>query len=310
MFLRKANAKWTARAPAKLNVYLAVQGRRLDGYHEIRTLMVPIGLFDSLVVEPVRPADTPPSGILFNLAVPRERSVAVQVPSGDSNLVVRALSALRQRTGCSSGVRVSLTKRIPAAAGLGGGSSDAAAALLAANGAWGLNLGHAELAEIAASLGSDVPFFLHSRAAVCSGRGEVVAPLARSARLNAVVVTPHQRLASREVYAALCEESFVRDEVAETARLARLVRAFERGDVPTISRLLYNGLTDAALSLAPSLGQLAALLARFCGGSAIMSGSGSSFFCLCRTARQARRGAAFMKSLGYESAFAIASYGQ
>ena len=115
------------------------------------------------------------------------------------------------------------------------------------------SLAHPELAELAASQGSDVPFFLTSRAAVCSGRGEIVAPLARSARLHAVVVTARQRLASGEVYAALREVVCAPSAAADSGRLAPVVRALERGDVPTVAGLLYNGLTEAAISLAPSL---------------------------------------------------------
>jgi 4-diphosphocytidyl-2-C-methyl-D-erythritol kinase len=309
MFLRKANSRWTAQAPAKLNVYLSVLGPRPDGYHEIRTLMVPIGLVDGLILEPCAAVDAPPLGISLRLVLPQARCEPVEVPSDESNLVVRALTALRQRTGCRTGARVTLTKRIPAGAGLGGGSSDAAAALMAANAAWGLGLARPALADVASSLGSDVPFFLECRPAICSGRGEAITLVERTARLHVVVVTPTQRLASGAVYAALRKEHFAGDASWEDSRCAQVLRAFGRGDVPTLGRLLYNGLTGAAHSLAPGLARLARSLAEVGGGSAVMSGSGSSYFCLCRTAREARRGAAYMKSLGYESAFATASYG-
>ena len=154
---------------------------------------------ETLDVAPCAAADAPPLGISFRLDSPGKRFEPVEVPSDESNLVVRALAALRQRTGCPTGARIALTKRIPAGAGLGGGSSDAAAALLAANEAWGLGLARSGLAEVASSLGSDVPFFLDGRPAVCSGRGETITPVERTARLHAVVVTPQQELRDASV---------------------------------------------------------------------------------------------------------------
>lgn len=309
MFLRKANSKWIVRTPAKLNVYLSIRGRRTDGYHEVQTLMVPIRLFDSVVFEPCPLLDTPPSGIGFNLARPSRSAEPLEVPADGTNLVVRAVTALRQRTGCRYGARITLTKRIPAGAGLGGGSSDAAAALVAANEAWGLGLPHSELSEVAASLGSDVPFFLTSSAAVCSGRGEIVAPLESGGRLHVIVVTPKERLASAAVYAALGESDYAGEAATGSDRFAQLVRAFRRGDVGTMGRLLCNGLARAALSLEPGLARLSDVLVRLSGGKAAMTGSGSSFFCLCRTEREARRGAARLRSLRFASAIATASYG-
>jgi len=232
----------------------------------------------------------------------------VEVPSDETNLVVRAVDALRRKTGCQSAAQITLTKRIPAGAGLGGGSSDAAATLVAANKAWGLGLSGQDLADLAASLGSDVPFFLSSRPAVCSGRGEIVSPLDRAARLHVILVTPNERLASADVYAALRVADFAED-AAGTTRLQQLVHAFRDGDVGRLSRLLCNGLARAALSIEPSLARLRDLLARLGAGTAMMTGSGSSFYCLCRTAREARRGAACLRSLGYPSAIATTTYG-
>jgi 4-diphosphocytidyl-2-C-methyl-D-erythritol kinase len=319
MFLRKANSKWIVRTPAKLNVYLSIQGRRPDGYHELHTLMLPIAIFDTLSFEPLHAEGTSPRGIQFQLLAVGGRPERVrpggtpggvrEVPDDGTNLVVRALSALRQYAGCKSGANVTLVKRIPAGAGLGGGSSDAAAALVAANKAWGLALAQHELAQVASTLGSDVPFFLTCRPAVCTGRGEVVTPLEKGGRLHMVLVTPPERLASAEVYGALETTGWTVPAPDHTARFERLLTAIRRGDVGALGRLFYNGLERAALSLQPGLARVKKSLERISDAGGLMTGSGSSFFCLCRTARHARRGAAYLNSLGLSSAISVASCG-
>ena len=315
MFLRKANSKWIVRTPAKLNVCLSIEGKRPDGYHELRTLMVPVRLFDLLTFEPLPGEDASDAGIRLRVveapAPSRDGFGSVSspvVPDDQTNLVVRALSELRRRAGRACRAQVTLTKRIPVEAGLGGGSSDAAAALVAGNEAWGLGLPRGVLAEIATGLGSDVPFFLSCRASVCSGRGEIVTPLPRAARLHTIVVTPAERLASTDVYAALGEADFAGDR-PDGPPLEQAVAAFLSGDVGRLARLLHNGLERAAVSLRPELARIRATMERWTGGSVLMTGSGSCFFSLCRTACHARRGAARLNSLGLATAVATASYG-
>lgn len=319
MLLRMANSKWIVRTPAKLNVHLAVKGRRNDGYHELQTLMVPIRLFDTLTFEPLAGANASSQVVQFSLAplAVRRQSTrwapkptpSLGVPSDDRNLVVRALTELRRRTGCTSRAKVTLTKRIPAGTGLGGGSSDAAAALVTANLAWGLGLKKPDLMDIAACLGSDVPFFISCRPAICSSRGEVVAPLRQAARLHAVVASPEERLGSAEVYAAVREEDFTRENNDVRSRLDRLVEALAAGNVGLVRRLRRNALERPAFSLCPALSRLKATLERWSEGGAMMTGSGTSCFCLCRTARHAARGAAYLRSMGIQTALATASYG-
>jgi 4-diphosphocytidyl-2-C-methyl-D-erythritol kinase len=140
-------------APAKVNLYLEVLGKRADGYHEVETLMVAINLYDTLVFR----EDT--SG-QFTLRCNRQ-----ELSTGPENLVTRAAEMLRRHTGCRRGARVRLAKRIPLAAGLAGGSTDAAAALAGLNRLWELGLPDEALAELAAQLGSDVAFFFHTPAA-------------------------------------------------------------------------------------------------------------------------------------------------
>src|SRR5438477_7604267 len=163
------------RAPAKVNLFLEVLGKRPDGYHDLATLMVAVSLFDTLEIK-----EDPSATITLDLVPPAEAPGAEDRPAltpGPDNLVWRAADLLRRHAGHPRGARLRLRKRIPLAAGLAGGSSDAAATLLGLNRLWRLGLTDAELARLGAELGSDVAFFLHGPAAWCTGRGEVITPL-------------------------------------------------------------------------------------------------------------------------------------
>jgi 4-diphosphocytidyl-2-C-methyl-D-erythritol kinase len=152
----------TLAAPAKINLSLRILGKRPDGFHELETLMVPIGLSDE--IEIVHAAG---HGISITCNDP-------EIPTDSANLCVRAAELFREETGIAHGTSISLMKRIPHGAGLGGGSSDAAAVLKGLNTIFDEPLVAEELALLAASLGSDVPFFLHDGAAICRGRGEII----------------------------------------------------------------------------------------------------------------------------------------
>src|SRR6476469_7269340 len=175
-------------APAKVNLFLEVLGKRADGYHEIATLMLAIDLEDELDVAPAESGE---------LSLTCDDPA---LPTGPENLVLKAASRLRAETGTSAGARIHLRKRIPWAAGLGGGSSDAAAALEGLNELWKLGLSTAALARVGSDIGSDVPFFLNGPAAWCTGRGEVVTPVKVGKPLDLVLVKPAEGLGTAEVY--------------------------------------------------------------------------------------------------------------
>lgn len=184
------NPVLSAEAPAKVNRELRVGRRRADGYHEIRSRLVSIDLSDTIEVSSAEGA--------LEVAC-----TGVPVPHDDSNLVVRAARALAERLGRPAGVRIRLDKRIPVGAGLGGGSSDAAITLALLSRLWDSRLAAAELAGIAATLGSDVPFFLVGGEAEVSGRGERVRPLADSPAVELLVLVPPFSIATARIYAAL-----------------------------------------------------------------------------------------------------------
>jgi 4-diphosphocytidyl-2-C-methyl-D-erythritol kinase len=166
-------------APAKVNLSFQIKGRRADGFHEIETLMAPISLADRLTIER-RGGD---GQIDFSCDDP-------SLPGGDDNLVVRAVKLFRERAGISTGIRIDLEKKIPHGAGLGGGSSDAASTLLGLNELFGAGLSQTELMDLAAQLGSDVPFFIVRSAAICRGRGELVTPAPVDAKLDLLLLKP------------------------------------------------------------------------------------------------------------------------
>ncbi|MFU8893456.1 MAG: 4-(cytidine 5'-diphospho)-2-C-methyl-D-erythritol kinase [Luteolibacter sp.] len=178
-------------APAKLNLSLRVLARRADGFHEIDTLMVPVsGLHDVLTISRSETLE-------FTCSDP-------SLPVDDGNLVVRAVRAFAAAAGTGEGIRVHLEKNIPSGAGLGGGSSDAAATLLALQEIHGQPLDRATLDEVASMLGSDVPFFLDGGPARCSGRGEIVTPAPNSipGSLPVLLLKPHFPVATVDAYRA------------------------------------------------------------------------------------------------------------
>jgi 4-diphosphocytidyl-2-C-methyl-D-erythritol kinase len=267
-------AALTLRAPAKVNLFLEIAARRSDGYHELRTLLVAVSLFDVLTFAP--------AGAL------RLSCTGPTLGTGPENLIVRAAEVLRRHTGVHAGAASSLTKRIPVAAGLGGGSSDAATTLIGLNRLWKAGLSRDDLAGLAAKLGSDVAFFLHAPVAWCTGRGECVAPWPIGRRLHLVLACPPFGLSTADVYGRVTVS-------ARPASGRALKEAVRIGDAKAIGRCLHNRLQKPAVTLRP---ELADWLARLAGAKplgSLVSGSGSTVFALARDAADARRIAAAIK---------------
>jgi 4-diphosphocytidyl-2-C-methyl-D-erythritol kinase len=300
MHILRTEGGLVIQAPAKLNLFLEVLAKRSDGYHEIETLMCPIGLFDTLHFQEV-------SNDRLELKCRRVSGASgpggrgfCGVPDGPDNLVVRAVELVRRRAGVRRGAELRLVKRIPAAAGLGGGSSDAAAALVAANEGWRLGLSRDELTQWAAELGSDVPFFLSGGPAVCRGRGERVTPVAGLNELSFVVIRPPEGLATAEVYRA-CRPA------VEPKTAWSLVEALQHGDWKLAARRLLNRLLPAAEALSPWAKRLGEAFSELDVLGHGMSGSGTSYFGLCRHARHARRVARLLEARKLGVVFAVQS---
>lgn len=274
-----------ARAPAKINLFLEILRKREDGYHDLATLMLAVNLFDTLVFR------SAPEGCTLTSNRP-------DLSSGPDNLIVKAWALLQQHAGRKLGTAIRLLKRIPMQAGLGGGSSDAAATLLALDRLWDLKLTREDMADLGAQLGSDVPFFVKADAAWCTGRGEIVEPLSVGARLYFVLVAPPFGCSTAEVYRGLNADERGVDPGAPTPHpktaacvpaLADSLRAALReGDIDGISRGLHNRLCASAQRLAPRLPDYLGKLRELGAMQTLLSGSGSTVFALCRSRAEAK----------------------
>jgi len=278
----------TLLAPAKINLTLEVLARRDDGYHGVRSVMVPIGLFDRITVEPA----ARPSFSCDETSLERD------------NLVARALLA----AGCEP-CGVALEKRIPFGAGLGGGSSDAAAILRAAmEGAIGRSGDPPDWLGLARSLGSDVPFFLVGTGALVEGTGERVTAVGALPPWWCVVAKPTASVATVEAYGLL---DTAREAVrppsrprSESASL-RAVEALQRGDLADLRRHMGNDFHDAICSAYPAIARARARLAEAGGAGAMLTGSGSCVFALFEGEVQARAVAARLRDPSIDRVWAV-----
>jgi 4-diphosphocytidyl-2-C-methyl-D-erythritol kinase len=256
------------RTAAKVNLTLEILGKRADGYHEIATVMQAVDLSDRITLDDADDLDV--------------RSSSGELPTDARNLALRAALALREAAGSGGGVRIGLDKHIPVAAGLGGGSSDAAAVLVGLNRLWGLRWPLERLDEVAATLGSDVPFFLRGGAAVATGRGEKVAPL-QGRSLALVLVNPRLPASTAEMYGRLTPAMYSDGGATRT-----LVRNLGRS-AARIAASLYNGMEAAAAGVFPQVAQMRAALVAAGALGAVMSGSGPTVFGVARSYEQARQ---------------------
>jgi 4-diphosphocytidyl-2-C-methyl-D-erythritol kinase len=290
MVVRRLTHQLEVHAPAKLNLHLEILARRPDGFHEIETLMLSLSLYDTLLF-------SPRSDNLLTLDCHWAPGLAARhggslgdIPSAERNIVYRAADLLRREAGIGKGADIQVVKRIPSQAGLGGASSDAAAALLATNAGWELNWNREQLAELAGQLGSDVPFFLSGGAAICRGRGERIESLGRVPPLHIVVVRPPEGLSTPSVYKACSVPS-------SPAQIGEIARAVMAGDGVGVARRLMNRLQEPAEQLSSAVLRLRGAFARTACLGHQMSGSGSSYFGICRSARDARRVAGQLEAL-------------
>jgi len=251
------------KAPAKINLFLEILGKRDDGYHEIETVMQEIDLVDNLQFEEIR------KGV-------RLKCSDKNIPSDENNLVCKAANLILNECGIKKGVLISLEKNIPVGAGLGGGSSDAAATLKALNLLWKIGLNDAELMEFAARLGSDIPFFIKGKTSLCRGRGEKITPIEVERELNYLVIYPHINISTSTIYGNLKI-----DLTKKRKDVSFFTNALKHHKAADISKLLFNRLEEVIFTTYPDLLDVKSVLNHFgfCGLS--ISGSGSAFFGLC-----------------------------
>lgn len=280
------------RVPAKVNLFLAVRGRRDDGYHELVTVLQTVSIHDTLVAELER------SGASAHPAARRFMELAFthdargDVPSDERNLAVQAARRLMGEVGMDGSdrehheevpvTRVHLRKRIPVAAGLAGGSADAAALLIALNRLWEADLDQQALRELGAELGADVPFCVSGGTALATGIGTATAQVLTRGTFHWVVGVSDEPLATPEVYRAFDEVGVTSDGEPDA-----VLQALRTGDAEALGAALHNDLEVAAMHLRPELSEAkqALLDAGACG--ALVSGSGPTMLGLATSAQQA-----------------------
>jgi 4-diphosphocytidyl-2-C-methyl-D-erythritol kinase len=264
-------------SPCKVNLLLNILGKRPDGFHELETIMQPVNLCDGLTFT------RGGSGITLTCSEPT-------LPTDASNLVYRAAAAFFAQAKIADGVTIHLEKKIPMAAGLGGGSGNAATTLLALNELFGSPLAHAQLDSIAASLGSDIPFFLQDKPALAVGRGEKVTSLAAFPALHGaafLLIHPGFGIATAWAYKELAR--FPAALNGERGRAEKLVALLNSGNLKIAGAAFYNSLEAPALDKYPLLALYQEFLRANGAAAALMSGSGSTTFAIARSEADAQR---------------------
>jgi 4-diphosphocytidyl-2-C-methyl-D-erythritol kinase len=260
------------KSPCKVNLLLNILGRRPDGFHELETVMHPVNLFDEIRFE--RGGD----GIQLTCDEPA-------LPVDSQNLIYRAAAAFLKLHNPRSGVRIHLQKKIPLAAGLGGGSGNAATTLLALNELFDRPLSTAKLDELAASLGSDVPFFLQNRPALATGRGEKIQPLENFPALRGrafLLIHPGFGISTPWAYQNLAR--FPKALKGRPGRARELISKLQSHDRPAVADGFYNSLEAPALEKYPVLALFQEFLRANGALAALMSGSGSTTFAIAENA--------------------------
>ena len=255
-------------SPGKVNLLLNILGKRPDGFHELETVMQPVNLCDRLTFERC--------GGAVELSCD-----GAALPVDSRNLVHRAATGFMQTAKISDGVRIHLEKKIPLAAGLGGGSGNAATTLLALNELFGRPLSAAKLGELAASLGSDVPFFLQDQPALATGRGEKIQPLDSFPALRGkafLLIHPGFGIATPWAYQNLAR--FPEALNGRPGRAQKLIARLQTGDWRTAGAEFYNSLEAPALEKYPVLALFQEFLRAHGALAALMSGSGSTTFAI------------------------------
>jgi 4-diphosphocytidyl-2-C-methyl-D-erythritol kinase len=273
------------RSPAKINWFLEVLGRRTDGYHEIVSVMQLVDLCDEVTLHPRR------RGIRVTVS-------GAELPEGPGNLAHRAAALLLEAAGCPEGVAVHLTKRIPVAGGLGGGSSNAAAVLIGLNRLYGLGWTLPALRTLAEGLGSDIPFFFTEGLALSTGRGEALSPLPAWAPQWLVLANAGQPVSTAWAYGEVSSKL-----TAEQGQVT-LPPFTGTGGLPWPPVWAFNRFEAVVLPHRPEIGALKSLLQQGGGAPVLMSGSGGSVFAVVPDAAAAARLAASVTAAG---AFAAAA---
>ena len=258
------NGKIKIAAPAKINLFLEILGKRQDGYHEIETVMQEVSLFDYIYMENYD------KNVVFTCSNPK-------LSAGEDNLVVKAVRLLQNESKTYRGVKIHLDKRIPIGAGLGGGSSDAVATLVGLNKLWRIGYDEKQLMSLAGKLGSDTPFFVVGNTAICKGRGEIVTPYPINVSYNYIIIYPRF-----EVNTAMVYKNFKNSLTKNLKDVSFFMREFISGNPNKLGAVLHNRLEDVVFKLYPDLEKTKKALSKFNFCGVLLSGSGSALYGLCK----------------------------
>jgi len=260
----------TVRVPGKVNVYLGVGPREFSGYHELATIFQAVGIYDEVTVSA---ADS--------LTISGLGAFADRIPTDETNLAWKAAELVARACGEEPNVHIQIDKSIPIAAGMAGGSADAAATLVACDAYWSAGIPRDQLDAMAATLGSDVPFMLHGGCALGVGRGDVLSPVMIRGSFHWVFATFDEGLSTAQIYEKTDELRGLEFE-AEPEVPTELLSALARGDAPALGRLLHNDLQLAATTSRPQLGRVLEQGIDYGALGAIVSGSGPTCAFLVR----------------------------
>ena len=249
-------------APAKINLSLLIAGKRPDGFHEIKTVMAKVNFFDEIFIEEGQKA-----GIELLCTGPH------WAPEGKDNLIYQAAKMLLESCGSPADIRITLTKNIPAGAGLGSASSDAAAALIGVSSFLQLAIGKSELSEMAAALGSDVAFFLNGPLALCTGKGEKIKKLDENFNFLALLILPDVSVSTKKVYA-----NYKHDSALYRKLNTRINSLLQKNRIDLVSKMCANMLETSCFSLCKGLAELKAKIESLNIAPCCLSGSGSAMF--------------------------------
>ncbi len=272
-------------APAKLNLRLKIIGRRPDGYHDLVSIMVPVNLFDMLVLEKRQE-----NGILFDTR-------GLKIPGDGDNMVVKAARGFFIKTGMPSNIAIQLEKNIPVGAGLGGGSSDAAGTLMALNKMWDYPLSFQDMEAMALDLGADVPFFLQKGPCIARGIGEILTPIEEFEAFWYVIVMPPIHVSTGWVYDNL-KLKLTKDEDKDI--IQHLATA-----APDIGGVLENDLESVTVTHFPVIVDIKNALIKAGAEGALMSGSGPSVFGIFKTENSARSAQKYLLSRNLGEVFLV-----
>src|SRR5690625_4666036 len=258
------------KAPAKINLSLDVLGKRDDGYHDVEMIMTTIDLYDRIELDTLK-----------------EDKIKVSiwsryVPNDERNLAYKAAAALKKKYSIPQGVHIRIEKNIPVSAGLGGGSSDAAAVLRGLNKLWSLNLPLEELATIGATIGSDIPFCVYGKTAIEKGRGEIIERLPSPPTCWVVLAKPDIGVSSRNIF-----KKYIHKERPHSTQ--KVINSLERNQFLNLCRTINNVLEEVTFELYPEVEQMKSKMIKYGATGVLMSGSGPTIYGLVKQHGKAKR---------------------